>query len=56
MEKIDLKYGSEHIEIQIDGAKSIKYLKENPMKEIEDIASLFKKSVEDDAIQSENKS
>lgn len=53
MKKIDLKYGSEHIEIQVDGAKSIKYLKENPMKEIEDIASIFKKSVEDDAIQSE---
>lgn len=52
MEKIDLKYGEEHIEIEIDGAKSVEYLTENPMKEITDVAAEFERCVGEGAIDS----
>ena len=52
MEKVDLKYGGEHIELEINGAKSVEYLKENPMNEVKDVEAEFKRSVEEGVIDS----
>ncbi len=50
MENIKLKYGKEQINISIDGAKSVKTLLENPMREIEDIEKEFRYCVEEGVI------
>ena len=42
MEKTELKYGKSKVEISFDGAKSVKTLLENPMREIEDIEKEFR--------------
>ena len=52
MEKIELKYGKSTVEIKFDGAKSVKTLLENPMREIEDIEKEFRYCVEDGVINS----
>ena len=52
MQQIDMKYGDEHINISLEGAKEVRYLTENPMKEITDTAAAFKKAVEDGVIDS----
>ena len=50
MEKTELKYGKSKVEISFDGAKSVKTLLENPMREIEDIEKEFRYCVEDGVI------
>ena len=50
MEKTELKYGKSKVEISFDGAKSVKILLENPMREIEDIEKEFRYCVEDGVI------
>lgn len=52
MQQIDMKYGDEHINISLEGAKEVRYLTENPMKEITDTAAEFKKAVEEGVIDS----
>lgn len=52
MEDIKLKYGKERISISIEGAKSVKTLLENPMREIEDIEKDFRHCIEEGAIDS----
>lgn len=42
MDKIKLKYGKSTVEISTEGAKSVKTLTENPMREIEDIEKEFR--------------
>lgn len=52
MEKMELKYGKSTVEISFDGARSVKTLLENPMREIEDIEKEFRYCVEDGVIAS----
>lgn len=52
MENMELKYGKSTVNIQFDGAKSVKTLLENPMKEIEDIEKEFRYCVEGGVINS----
>lgn len=52
MEKMELKYGKSTVEIKFDGARSVKTLLENPMREIEDIEKEFRYCVEEGVIDS----
>lgn len=50
MEQIKLKYGKSTVDISTEGAKSVKTLTENPMKEIEDIEKEFRYCITDGVI------
>lgn len=50
MESIKLKYGKSTVDISTDGAKSVKTLIENPMREIEDIEKEFRFCITDGVI------
>ncbi|MCI8341841.1 MAG: nickel-dependent lactate racemase [Firmicutes bacterium] len=52
MEKVELKYGNETINLSIEGAKSVKYLYENKMPVIENAKEEFIHSLEKGAIDS----
>ena len=41
MEQIHLKYGTSTVDFTVEGAKSIAYLHENPMRVIEEIKAEF---------------
>jgi nickel-dependent lactate racemase len=45
MEKVKLKYGNSEVELKIENAKSVKYLNEKEIKEIDDIEKEFYYSV-----------
>ena len=49
---VSLKYGTEVVDIEIKGAKSIEFLNPDPMPEIEDVNEAFRACVEDGAIAS----
>ena len=48
-----MKYGTEEVEIEVKGAKSVEVLNPDPMPEIEDVAEAFRECVEEGAIGSE---
>lgn len=45
-----MKYGTELVEIEVKGAKSVEELNPDPMPEIEDVAEAFRRCVEEEAI------
>ncbi|MCR5771726.1 MAG: nickel-dependent lactate racemase [Butyrivibrio sp.] len=45
-----MKYGTETVEIKVEGAKSVKVLNPDPMPEIEDVEEAFRACVEEKAI------
>ena len=49
---VSLKYGTEVVDIEIKGAKSIEFLNPDPMPEIEDVSEAFRLCVEEGAIAS----
>ena len=52
MESVELKYGEGKVTINVEGAKSIEYLTENRMPEIEDLKAALLKAVNEDVIDS----
>ena len=45
-----MKYGTDEVEIEVKGAKTVEVLNPDPMPEIEDVAEAFRKCVEEGAI------
>lgn len=52
MESVELKYGEGKVTINVEGAKSIEYLTENRMPEIEDLKAALLRAVNEDVIDS----
>lgn len=52
MENVELKYGKSKISLTLNGANSVEYLRENPMREITDIKEEFRHCVEEGVIAS----
>ncbi len=52
VKEIELKYGEQKIHIPVDGAKSVEYIYENPMNEITDIETAFRRCLVEGTIAS----